>query len=244
MKYIMLCLVPLFSSNVSASDFSLGLGGTASAPPYKYKSKNIYSPLPMFNYQNKYLYADTSGIGIKLFEGERQRFSLFSSYDGSEFNPEDAIKELEKVSKRKSTVYAGFGYNLYTGAGDLAVNILQDTLGKSQGMKVNASWSVNSYYTQWILGYNVGVEWNNKKQNQYYYGVDKKESLKSDVSTYESKSSFTPYTGVNITYLLNDKWTAAVFVDAYFIPNQQKHSPLSSGKDVLYSVGGVVTYTL
>lgn len=39
----------------------------------------------------------------------------------------------------------------------------------------------------------IGVQWNSENQNEYYYGVSRKESARSGLRGYNSNDSWSPY---------------------------------------------------
>ena len=41
----------------------------------------------------------------------------------------------------------------------------------------------------------IGVQWNSENQNEYYYGVSRKESARSGLRGYNPNDSWSPYTG-------------------------------------------------
>lgn len=243
LKNIILCLIFFAAFNSIAAPLTVGAGVAVSSSPYKYKDKTTYDPLPLLSYYGDDFYIDGPEFGLNIFKNEQQQLTLIASYDLHHFDPKYAIDSLKKVSKRNATLFSGVGYTLYTSVGDFTTTVLQDTLGKSKGMKINAEWSTMTDFNQWSLGYVAGVEWNSKKQNRYYYGLDKNESLKSGVVMYEPKSSLTPYTGFTVAYAFNPEWVAILFANAYFTPEEQKKSPLSSGKSVAYTSGIAVSYS-
>lgn len=243
MKYLLICTAAFSAFSVQSAPMTVGIGASASSSLYNYKNKNFYSPVPVVSYQGDYFYINAPEVGVYLYNDDVNTISLLASYDPHEFDPKDAVNSLSKLSKRDATLFAGVGYSLNTGLGDFTTTVLLDTLGKSKGMKVDTSWSYTYTFNQWYLAPVVGVEWNNKKQNNYYYGVDREESIKSGVEMYQAKSSFTPYTGVNLGYKFDDNWDAAFFADATYTPKEQKESPLSSNKSVNYTTGFTVSYT-
>lgn len=57
-----------------------------------------------------------------------------------------------------------------------------------------------------ILIPSVGISWFNKEHNQYYYGVTDKESKRSGLAPFYSKSGFTLHLGMTSVFILNKEW--------------------------------------
>lgn len=47
----------------------------------------------------------------------------------------------------------------------------------------------------------IGVQWNSENQNEYYYGVSRKESARSGLRGYNPNDSWSPYTELSASYL-------------------------------------------
>jgi outer membrane protein len=52
----------------------------------------------------------------------------------------------------------------------------------------------------------IGVTWSSENQNEYYYGVSKKESQRSGLSSYDPSDSWSPYVELSVNYKLTDSW--------------------------------------
>ncbi len=69
-------------------------------------------------------------------------------------------------------------------------------------------WPAVSVY-QWRADLNagIGVEWNSENQNDYYYGVSRKESSRSGLRGYNPNDSWNPYLELSANYNFAGNWS-------------------------------------
>ncbi len=53
----------------------------------------------------------------------------------------------------------------------------------------------------------IGVQWNSENQNEYYYGVSRKESARSGLRGYNPNDSWSPYTELSASYNFLGDWS-------------------------------------
>ncbi len=53
----------------------------------------------------------------------------------------------------------------------------------------------------------IGVEWNSENQNDYYYGVSRKESSRSGLRGYNPNDSWNPYLELSANYNFAGNWS-------------------------------------
>lgn len=53
----------------------------------------------------------------------------------------------------------------------------------------------------------IGVQWNSENQNEYYYGVSRKESARSGLRGYNPNDSWSPYLELSASYNFLGDWS-------------------------------------
>lgn len=52
----------------------------------------------------------------------------------------------------------------------------------------------------------IGVAWSSQKQNDYYYGVSRRESARSGLKRYKADDGWAPYLEVSANYTFASNW--------------------------------------
>ena len=88
----------------------------------------------------------------------------------------------------------------------------------------------------------AGLLLSNKKHNNHYYGVSKKEAIKSGIKQYNADASIHPYIGLTIGYGLTEKISVFASSRIDFLPKEIKDSPMVS-RSTIGAVAVGATYT-
>lgn len=221
----LVCPLRAFAA-LNDDEFFVSLAGKASVSPYK-RYATQWTPFPMLGYESKYAYVRGYAAGIKLVNLPFFEFSAFAEYDGTSFDSKDSSdKRLRKLSNRYSSAAAGLEARLLTPYGMLFANGAQDVLNNSNGQSGAIGYTLSWEHGDLELVPTLGLQWSSSKYNDYYYGVNGRESRKSGLKAYHAGSGFSPYIGLTIDYSFTDAWEVFCNGEIVFLNNAVKDSPM------------------
>ena len=209
-NFKLLALGALIASSatlVQAEDsFSLGAGVGVLESPYKDYDRDVV-PVPVINYESDSFWFRGLGAGYYLWNDEADKLSLTAYYSPLHFKPGDSDDaQLKRLDKRKSTLMAGLSYIHNTQYGFLRTTLSGDTLDNSNGIVWDLAWLYRYTNGNLMITPGIGIEWNSENQNDYYYGVSRKESNRSGLARYRADDSWNPYLELTAAYRLSDNW--------------------------------------
>ncbi|QTF08620.1 MipA/OmpV family protein [Brenneria izadpanahii] len=222
-----LLLLPLTcSAPVLAGDWSLGLSAGAAESPYR-KTDPVVFPLPLVGYEGDYLFYHGLKGGLHLWKDDANQFDVFAAYDPRQFRPKDSDDpRMKRLNRRDSTALAGVEYTLRTDFGHFNASVAGDVLDNSDGITANAAYLYPIKLNDWEILPKVGVRWDSKDQNKYYFGVSRSESLRSGLPVYDPQDSFTPYAELAVRYNVTPAWVTFVSARYEALPDEVKNSPM------------------
>ncbi len=94
--------------------------------------------------------------------------------------------QIQELDERKTTVYGGIGYQLYTPIGLFELAGMTDTLGRSNGSYADASWKVPFMFERWGIVPTIGYTYDDSKMNNYLYGVSASEATRSGLNEFDA----------------------------------------------------------
>ena len=95
----------------------------------------------------------------------------------------------------------------HTEYGFLRTTLAGDTLDNSNGIVWDLAWLYRYTNGGLTLTPGIGVEWNSENQNDYYYGVSRKESARSGMRGYNPDDSWNPYLELSANYNFLGDWS-------------------------------------
>lgn len=107
---------------------------------------------------------------------------------------------MRHLDDRKSTMMAGLSYAHFTQYGYLRTTLAGDTLDNSNGIVWDMAWLYRYTNGGLTVTPGIGVQWNSENQNEYYYGVSRKESARSGLRGYNPNDSWSPYLELSASY--------------------------------------------
>ena len=241
-RYFLSILSLFFMRNAVADEFSLGAGVGLNTTPYK-KTTNQVLPLPIIDYESKYLFFHGLGGGVHLYQDEHNEFNFLAEYSPMEFKPGDSDDDaLKRLNKRKSTMMSGVSFIHRDVWGLIHADIKKDVLGNSRGMTSDVGYDYSFKWDKVVLTPGVGLLWNSKKQNEYYYGVSSQESSRSGLKAYDPDDSVSPYLQLALNYPFAQNWKASATARYTALSSEVKNSPMvdksgtaALGLDIIYT---------
>ena len=224
--------------------WSLGVVGVFSTSPYK-SYDNTILPLPMISYEGERFFVKNLEAGMYLWKNDNHELSIGARYFGLSFKPGDTDDvRLKQLDKRYSTVMAkaAYAYSLPYGM-QIEASVSQDVLGQHNGLVGETSFRAPLLMReQFMVFAEVGAKWSSKKVNDYYYGVSRKEAVRSGLPQYKAKGGVTPVAGIQAMYTINHKWSAMAGAQVEILNSKIKDSPMVD-KSVITSVMAGVRYS-
>jgi len=210
-KVKLLALGVLMASSVSLAHaegpWSVGAGALVTPDPYKGHQDRLY-PVPIVGYEGEDFYVRSLNAGYYLWNDKTDKLAVTAYYSPLRYRPKDSNNDdMRSLDKRKSTVMAGLAYSHFTDYGFLRTVLAGDILNNSNGIVWDTAWLYRYNTGPLTLTPGVGVGWNSKNQNKYYYGVSDNESRRSGLDAYKPGSSFSPYIELSVDYKLTQDWT-------------------------------------
>ena len=182
------------------NDLTLGAGVGVVEHPYKDYDADVY-PVPVINYESDNFWFRGLGGGYYLWNDKADKLSITAYWSPLYFKPGDSDdRRLRELDKRKSTMMAGLSYIHNTEYGFLRTTLAGDTLDNSNGIVWDLAWLYRYTNGALTLTPGIGVQWNSENQNEYYYGVSRKESSRSGLRSYDPESGWNPYLEISANY--------------------------------------------
>lgn len=189
------------------SKLSVGAGVGVGSSPYRQYDTDVI-PVPAINFESDNFWFRGLGGGYYLWNDGTDKLSATVYWDPMHFKPSDSDSHrMRQLNKRHSTMMAGLSYEHYTPYGFLRTTLAGDTLDNSNGFVWDLAWLYRYTSGDLTVTPGIGVEWNSKNQNDYYYGVSKKESARSGLRSYNPDDSWNPYLLLSVSYSLTDSWS-------------------------------------
>jgi len=214
------------AQSAQAGTWSLGASALVSPDPYRGNQTRVY-PVPVINYEADDFYFRTLTAGYYLWKDQENQLSVMAFYSPLHYKPGDSDDDrMKQLNKRRATLMAGVAYSHNAEWGTIRTTFAGDTLDYSNGMIGDLAYLYKFQLDAWTLTPGVGVTWNSKNQNKYYYGVSEGESRRSGLNSYTPNDSWTPYVELSANYQINEAWNA-FFMGRYVqLSDEVKDSPM------------------
>ncbi|SDB81206.1 MipA/OmpV family protein [Acinetobacter boissieri] len=219
---VMFLSTTLYAHADTSTALQVGVAGTIDIQAYKNNNFPV-TTFPSIFFDSKYAYIDGDEIGLYALHTEKHQLKLNLYYDSTEFKPSD---ELSQLNKRRPSLMAGGSYTYITPYGGFQVLAEQDIQSHSHGYFATFAYLAEAHYKKWTFSPELGVQWNNKQYNNYYYGVSTAEAERSQITAYTPNSSFQPYFNLDIGYQINSHWTLYSSHQVTRLSRQQQLSPM------------------
>lgn len=212
-----------------SSTFSLGLGAMSGQSPYAGMDRKA-AVLPLLRYDSKYISIVSQGVGIKLpsiniSDSQELDFTIIGKYDGSGYKADDA-RILNGMSRRRGGFWAGGKMDWDNELVDVSVEWLADMSGNSKGRTFSLGLEKNwRFGNQIVLSPHVGLNWQDKRYVDYYFGVSSSEA-RVDRAAYVGKSGVSTEVGLRGMYLFDKKHSVVMDVSVSSLAKSIKDSPL------------------
>lgn len=114
---------------------------------------------------------------------------------------------MRYLDDRKSIMMVGLFYVYFIQYGYLRIILVGDILDNSNGIVWDMVWLYRYINGGLIVISGIGVQWNSENQNEYYYGVSRKEFVRSGLRGYNSNDSWSFYLELSVSYNFFGDWS-------------------------------------
>jgi MipA family protein len=182
-------------------------------------------PVINANYGERF-YINGLQAGVWLLESDDKRIRLGLSADARFGWDADDSSRTKGMNDRDFSVDVGPVLRWQTDYGTINAQWGFDAGGASNGQNVQLQF-IRSLYRSERFRVNglVGVQWNNRKFNDYYFGVDADE-VRADRPAYQAKAGTQLQLGVNGIYSVTADQAVFFGLIANRLGNQQADSPI------------------
>ena len=242
-KILALSMLAAISVNSAYAESTLTLGAGVGAIKHPYKGYDSRAYLvPAVSYDGDNFWFRGLGGGYYLWNDAADTLSVMAYWLPMYFHPDDSNHyQLRQLDKRKSTMMAGISWSHHTAYGFLRTSLAADVLDNSNGVVGDVAWLYRYVNGGFTLTPGIGVEWSSQKQNDYYYGVSRRESARSGLERYKADNGWAPYLEVSASYNFIGHWSVYGSARYSRLSDEVKNSPMvDTSWDGLFSSG--ITY--
>ncbi len=209
-----------------SGQWSIHVGAGATQTPYKdYDTEPIAFILP--GYQGERFFIEGTEAGVYILNKERHQVYAQVAYLGNSFDPSETKDEqLKKLDKRKPTALAGMGYKHHASWGTIHTEVMAGKNNRIQA-EIGYEYPLPFKSEKFHVTPGITMQWQNKKLNDYYYGVSQKEADKSGLKTYQANSGVSASFSVTTGYAFNENWSTFAILSVTKESNSVKNSPMT-----------------
>lgn len=196
--------------------------------------------LPSIFYDNKTVYARGNQLGLNVVKSKQHEISVYAQYAGAQYDTDNVNDNvLKQLDDKDSSVLVGGSYLYTSHFGGIRTQLATDALNKHGGSIAKASY-VGRYKTDNLVVFpSIGLQWQDEKYNEYYYGVNEKEATKAGIDSYKPNDSVHPYISVMAMYDLTNDFGLFFNQKIAYHADAQKDSPKVEDKTVMATTLGI-----
>ena len=213
-------------TNILSAPGSAGLGVVTrfERSPYS-EAGNRYDVLPLYLYEGERFFLHANRGGVKLKQGDTQRFDLFIEQRLEGFPANRLPASLAGMANRDSGLDLGLSWRYRQTWGTVQAELLHDISGFSKGSEARLGYTYDWRSGPWSLRPSLSLALRDARMNNYYYGVRPGEAT-------PGRPAYSPGAGLNTTlglygsYELSQRWRLLAGVSATVLDRSVKESPI------------------
>lgn len=219
---------------------SIGVQGKVQRVPYK-ATHHEYTLAPYIGYDTDTWYFTGLEAGYYLKKDEVSTLKLRAWYLETRYKASEGRgAAMKRLKSRHDTVMAGASYQYMTDFGALRAELSADTFGHSNGFLASTSW-VGRFGSEGFHFYpQLGIDWADANQSNYYYGVTGSEAARSGIRKHRVGQTFTPWLALGTDILVGDSVHLYLQPRINFLPSKVKGSPMVDRSSLVVVSGALV----
>lgn len=190
-----------------------------------YHSKDSLKVMPHAFYDNNRWYIEGGEAGFYAYKSKTDHARLGFVYDGQSFDPKDS--DYQALDKRKPSILAQVSYTKITPIGGFRLKVAHDALGNHNGTTISLSHISRFQHQKTTVYPSLGLTWYDGNYNDYYYGINTQESVRSGIAPHQVKASISPFVSLMANHALNHRFDVFVQGRAEWLSDKQKQSPIT-----------------
>lgn len=232
-KIVFLCLALLMvsmhpSSAQAESTLTVGGAGVWRSSPYK-GHDNLIIPFPMINWEAKYGYVRGFSAGVFLWtnESKTQELSTGLALGNLAFDNNDTDNaRLARLDDRDRALDLYIQYILRTDFGQVGARLSHDAAGNADGLVADIFYRYPINFGDLSVIPSVGIQWDSADRVDYYYGISRSESNRSNLSYYNPDSTVSAFLGLSTKFLITEHISLFGAMKVNFLGDEVKDSPM------------------
>jgi MipA family protein len=185
-------------------------------------------PVPTFRYERFFLEGGMLGVDLLHAQGFKLSAGALIAADG--FDPDDA-PALAGLQERKARVYAALAASYTSAYGIVSARVGGDVSDESKGTRARLGYQYPLQFGSVTLLPGAGVDWLDKKDARYLYGVSAAEAT-AGRPAYDPGAGFNPYVNLSAVWRLGGPHAITGFAQVQALDSAFKDSPIVDRRGV------------
>ncbi|MGY3041135.1 outer membrane protein [Rhodanobacter sp. TND4EL1] len=207
--------------------WGIGMAAAVNGLPYRnYKTDVI--PLPALSYEGKRIYLRAATVGFRVLGSRTSGLSLTLAPLGMRFRARDSDDaRLRRLDDRDLSALAGVAWRYTQDWGVVQASFQKEITGHGGGTISEASYAFPLYKSDLILTPRVGITRTSGALNNYYFGVNAVDSLRSGLARYDARGGNTPWLEMTAVQRLGRHWVVAGGMRYSRLSDEVSNSPMT-----------------
>ena len=213
----------------SAPSWGLGVAVVSSQQAYTGIDRDN-KVLPILSYENRYVRIIGPEVAVKLpsyqlNQSNTFKFNVIGKYDFTDYEQDDALI-LNGMEDRDGGFWLGFRTEWQNPLAEISVELATEVAGDSEGSSANISVEKTWHFAgNYMFTPRIGVNWQNKKYIDYYYGVCANE-VSAERAFYQGEAGTNREVGARLAHLFNHRHFIFLDMSVTSLATEIKDSPL------------------
>jgi outer membrane protein len=240
MKRAILLIFLTFAASASAWELDVGAVGIGHTSVYRDTEAELLA-IPYAEFRSQYVFITLPTAGVHIINTKPLVLDAKVSYHEG-FRPNSSTHEgMRELDRRSANLAAGGGIKLRSFLGTLEFDMLADVRNQSNGASGKLQYSIMLPVTErFFIMPKFGVEWNNTKHNDYYYGISNAESARSGLASYEPERSRSRFVSLDVMYAFADRGYVLLGGGYKRLDEEIKDSPMIDEKGQVEGYFGIL----
>jgi outer membrane protein len=195
--------------------------------------------IPVYLYEGEYAYLHAYRAGLKLYDGEDNRFDVFIAHRFEGFPYDKTPSSLTGMAQRSPGADFGMSYQRSGPWGAVYTEYFHDIAGASEGSELHLGYDYEWQSGRLRLRPHLMLAARDAKLNNYYYGVGPGEASATRAA-YQPGSGVNGQVGLYGAYSLTERWRLLAGVLATRWAKGVRNSPIVDNRVQLSTTVGLM----